>query len=364
MICKYCKAEIPEGKMYCPSCGKPVQVVPDYNMLDDDLLSSMIVKKEETEKQEPDSGKKQSVPGSRKKKALFLTILCLVCAVIIGFVLYSRTSGFLLNRAKHEIAEGNYNQAETTLRSVLKQDSRNKEALYELGYVCYQNKDSKNAIRYLKEAVSEDPDSVRTFRLLLKIYQEEKDYDSIEALYKEAGNDKVRAVFPERLTSGITFSREGGSFSEDQTITLSTESSLPIYYTTDGTKPTKGTALLYRDPVKVTDGKTTIRACLIDNDGKAGKIYTETYEVSYDAPSDPVIDPDGGTFSSPADISITADPDCRIYYTWDGSQPTESSTLYTGPIPVMEGNNVLSAIAVNSHDMTSAVVNANFIYLP
>ena len=37
MKCRYCKAEIPEGELYCKKCGREVQIVPDYNPLEDVL---------------------------------------------------------------------------------------------------------------------------------------------------------------------------------------------------------------------------------------------------------------------------------------------------------------------------------------
>ena len=42
MICKNCKTEFPDDKVYCPKCGTPVQVVPDYNVLDEEVLSSYL----------------------------------------------------------------------------------------------------------------------------------------------------------------------------------------------------------------------------------------------------------------------------------------------------------------------------------
>lgn len=43
----------------------------------------------------------------------------------------------------------------------------------------------------------------------------------------------------------------------------------------------------------------------------------------------------GGTFSSPFSLTLTtSSPDAVIRYTLDGSAPTETSTLYSGPIPV------------------------------
>ena len=37
MICRHCGAAIPDDQMVCPRCGAEVQIVPDYNPLDDVL---------------------------------------------------------------------------------------------------------------------------------------------------------------------------------------------------------------------------------------------------------------------------------------------------------------------------------------
>ena len=37
MRCTHCGADIPDDQMFCPVCGAEVQIVPDYNPLDDVL---------------------------------------------------------------------------------------------------------------------------------------------------------------------------------------------------------------------------------------------------------------------------------------------------------------------------------------
>ena len=37
MICRHCGANIPDDQLICPECGAEVQMVPDYNPLDDVL---------------------------------------------------------------------------------------------------------------------------------------------------------------------------------------------------------------------------------------------------------------------------------------------------------------------------------------
>ena len=41
MRCAHCNAIIPEGWMRCPRCGKDIQIVPDYNPLEDVLTQEV-----------------------------------------------------------------------------------------------------------------------------------------------------------------------------------------------------------------------------------------------------------------------------------------------------------------------------------
>ena len=51
MKCRYCKAEIPEGELYCKKCGREVQIVPDYNPLEEMLgIGARSIYKSKTQK--------------------------------------------------------------------------------------------------------------------------------------------------------------------------------------------------------------------------------------------------------------------------------------------------------------------------
>lgn len=78
--------------------------------------------------------------------------------------------------------------------------------------------------------------------------------------------------------------------------------------------------------------------------------------------------PAGGTFvsGSPVQVTLTALDDksgTTIYYTTDGSEPSESSMVYSGSLSIT-GNTTLKALVKDSEGLKSAVVTAVFDFLP
>ena len=47
MKCAYCKNELKEGCVFCPSCGKDIQIVPDYNEFEEEFLNELVAKRVE-----------------------------------------------------------------------------------------------------------------------------------------------------------------------------------------------------------------------------------------------------------------------------------------------------------------------------
>jgi len=74
----------------------------------------------------------------------------------------------------------------------------------------------------------------------------------------------------------------------------------------------------------------------------------------------PAFSPAGGSFTTAQTVTITsATAGASIRYTLDGSTPTASSTLYTGPISVASSTTI-NAIATSSGLTNSAVASASF----
>jgi hypothetical protein len=125
-----------------------------------------------------------------------------------------------------------------------------------------------------------------------------------------------------------------------------------IYYTTDGSTPTIESSV-YSTPFTITEA-ITIKAFAVKDDLLDSNVATGQYTIGAEdevvtpltgGGSGPIFSLVQGQYPSNYIIEIGCpDPDKTIYYTTDGSTPTSSSTLYTGPIPMFNGT--LKAVAI------------------
>lgn len=77
----------------------------------------------------------------------------------------------------------------------------------------------------------------------------------------------------------------------------------------------------------------------------------------------PKFSPDGGVYTSTQNVTISTETDgATIYYTTDGSTPTNESTVYGSPISV-SATATLKAIAVKDGSYDSSVATASYLVL-
>ncbi len=96
----------------------------------------------------------------------------------------------------------------------------------------------------------------------------------------------------------------------------------------------------------------------------SGTTYWDSWNVTPTAvnvaPSTPVFSLESGSYDTNQSVTISSTAGATIYYTTDGSDPTTSSTVYSGAIALEdEGNYTIKAIAVNDYG-TSSVATAEY----
>ncbi|MBO5522278.1 MAG: tetratricopeptide repeat protein [Roseburia sp.] len=377
MKCVKCGAELKQGCLYCSVCGHESQILPDYSLLEDDYLRSLLQEepKPETaeEKQDTPPEKKQG----KKKKISHLILIVFSCLLLIGIgigigvKLYvdeqnANSYDYQMEMAEKERAEGNYAEALDFYNAALDikpEDLAARAAMADI-YMKQQNYDS--AMILLIEIIKADAADKDAYEKLISIYESREDYDSILALADDVTNPEILVLFQPYLVMPPVVSPLGGTYEGELVVGLFSTKGYDIYYTLDGTVPDTLNGLLYRGTeLKFSKaGEYQLKAVCVNDKGIYSELVEETYQVREKTPDLPTLTPDGGEIWGETYVTITAEEGCSIYYTWDGTDPTEQSARYTEPIYVPEGENVLSVLVVNDRNgLKSDIYRSSYSYI-
>ena len=184
-------------------------------------------------------------------------------------------------------------------------------------------------------------------------------YTDVFVRVSYSGSTAVRAIDDLKLidapaVSKPVFDPAAGTYTTAQsvTITCATEGAT-IYYTTNGDEPTTSSTVYNNNtPVSITTTGTTLKAIAVKDGLVDSNVASATYTIQ---PEAPVISEQNG------EIVITAAKGLSIYYTTDGSNPTNENenNKYTAPIP-FSGTVTVKAIAYDTYGNPSAVSTKQF----
>lgn len=149
----------------------------------------------------------------------------------------------------------------------------------------------------------------------------------------------------------------GGAISGPQTVTLYCATpNAQIRYTLDGSDPTI-TSLLYTEPITISSSLILKARAYVE--GQIPSIISIAEFTLTQMPK-PIFSPEGGAYTLPQTISISHPyPDVDIRYTRDGSDPNESSEIYSEPF-VISSNTVVKAQAFREEGESSDIASAYY----
>lgn len=409
MKCFNCQKEIVDDSLYCSFCGKLTSIVPDYSIYDDDNINVLLEgaetvrakksKEEASLKEEhrklaeqkrldaelkKEELRKAKLFEQKKKKQMRLTIsiVALVCVLLIvlgiSIKMYidnnnANSYSYQVRMAEAAFKEKDYRTAVSYYKKAMELNPNEVSIRLDLVDLYFILDDEFKAIKLLEETIEQDKTAYDAYKELLSYYEKQNDIEAIKTLLDGVTDNRVRNLFKNYIVESPKIHLDGGTYNNSIRITLSAKMGTSIYYTLDGSNPEKKGAL-YSDAIILDKkGTFTLKAVAKNERGLFSDIVSEKYVIRIDTPDDPIISNtktneiiEGGTFTEETYLTVYVPSGCSAYFTWDNTDPDkESGILYTEPVMVPEGDNILSVIIIDEeNELESIIFRGRFEYYP
>lgn len=421
MRCANCGADIPEGMMICPDCCTEVQIVPDYNPLDDVLVrevrgsvegttrqintrevrtyrgdtrrqvgnSTRVLNQNELSKirsssnknndrrrltvghqntetirrREAEERRRQKMLWKKKQKQkrikmiLFMLVFVLVIVGACGVMLYQYSYDGIVKKGYHSLQLGEYSAAKKYFNKAISKNQQKAKAYTGLSEVYIEQKDLEKAENVFLNAVETQTDNAELYKSAVAFYVETEQLDKISSLL-DGCSENVATALEDYVSEAPEFSLEEGTYTEVQEVSLTGEGE--IYYTTDGSDPDESSTL-YEEPILLDEGTTLIKAVCINKKEITSLVSKKKYVVALPIADAPAVTPSTGQYNTPTQIVISVPDGYTAYYTMDGSTPTAASKLYTGPIDMPTGQTTFSAVLLSKSGKLTSVTKRSYL---
>lgn len=422
MKCKNCGAEFADDSLICPVCGYEIQIVPDYNPLDDVLTAQVKgavsetlrinINQEQLEKYREenkrntgrvqDSGrvyhkkvgnsqgvesrnvgaknrmteedlererrarrrkaeKKRMLAKKRRQKKMMIAGGILVAVIGLGVIGYTNSYTGRVNSGYKKLEAGEYTEAELKFEKAIQQKIKRSEAYTGLAKVYLAQGDIEKAEQLFLDAITEQEDNVELYEAAIQFYMDTNQETKIMELLDKCNDEEVVAKLEKYVSEGPKFSlSEKEIYDEVQALELTSEGEA-IYYTTDGTDPTVASTK-YKDPIKLVEGENEIRAISVNAEGVPSLVVTKVFTIEFPIEDAPSVTPSTGQYDYYQEIKIVVPEGYTAFYTTDGSDPTTSDTRiqYSGPFDMPEGNTILNVVLMNQKERYSDITKRNY----
>lgn len=337
-----------EGMLFCEHCGGEIRMVQDFEPEIDGIVTGLEnasnfrqakVNKENEEEWETGAPASRGRRSGRKKRALLTAGCAILLAAGITAVIWGlrfRNADYQYGRAMRYIQAGAYDTACAYAERAVRLAPDDAEYLSAYAVCLAQTGLREETVSVCRRILELDASNEQAYRALVAIYEEDGDYEKINELLLSCPDEQIVSAYPAFVAKPPEFSYESGIYDEALSLRLSANTSGTIYYTMDGSMPDE-TSPAYASPIFLEAGAYQIRAVFVNQYGVASEEAEGSFYVDVTVPDAPQVSPEEGSYSRPTLITVTGGENCRIYYTTDGSAPTQDKTEYTGPVPMPVG---------------------------
>ena len=301
-------------------------------------------------------------------------MISVIVAVVIIVALAFFTINMVLKKAQNNFAyynntgveyvqNGKYAEAIPYLEKALTfSESDGKVNLRFSLYDCYVATDNtEKAVSMLYNILGVDEYNLEAIVYLENYYENAGVTDALVELYNKYKDTSAASAVQKYFVEAPKISLDGGKYTSTLDVQITSDYDFNIYYTLDGSEPTKDSTL-YSGMIEIGDGNTTLKCIAVNEYNIVSEVVSAEYEVEYKEPDAPTISPRSGSYETEQLIVIGNIPaGGKAYYTLDNTTPTDKSTEYTGPFDMPAGNNVLSVVTYDKKGLKSQVVKRNYV---
>ena len=301
MQCPQCGPELEAGSIYCTSCGQELQIVPDYDPLEELVIGQ---EQEQPPQDTKEQQNKERIQEEKPRKSLwhsktFRNILILSVAIIAGFTVFllgyysmGRQSDYSYQLKKGtELAEaGQYEEALTYLKQAqslqAEAEGADTEPLRMLAkaYGALGAKElavecMKNAISIEASARAANYELEELYLEMMDLLNETKQTYLINEMIEGCEYDEIKEKLLPYRVEKPTCDMAEGTYNYYVMLELEAEYGA-IYYTLDGTEPTKDSTR-YEKPIELTEGENLLCAVAINKKGMVSEPLVRVYRLEF-----------------------------------------------------------------------------------
>ncbi len=373
MVCPNCNSELPKGHLYCEKCGTEIQMVPVFEpeleeSINETLLevADVIVKEHQPEpSMEVHTASKRTTKRKSTKKMMFfiplgffVLFLVIYTAIISGrYFSYD----YQYERAVECFEKSDFEQATDYAKRAIQLQETSADANLLMADLYIHKEQYDEALAILLPLLETYQNDASIYEKLVEIYVIQHNDNAINELISSCTDAQIAAQFSEYTAMPPEFSLEEGTYDSSVGLKLMASSNGTIYYSLDGSEPTKE-SIPYRNDIVLEEGQNVVKAIFVNEKGIESDSVTRTFQIELKIPMPPVVEPQSGNYTEPIAITIAqvTEEENTIYYTDDGSQPTKDSTVYSTPIPMPLGDSDFKFIAVSKDGVESAVTEMQY----
>lgn len=373
MKCPQCGTEMKEGHLYCEKCGEEIHIVPDFDPEIEysmhETLSGIV---EEVREEVPGALTEAArIPAKKKNWRLLASLICagvLVLVFTVSGIFFLRqyrynSVSYQLSRASACFNAGDYDKAIGYYVRALELDKTNTSQwlmladLYEKSGMEKEYLESLAVVMQSPYAKEEELESA--YKKAIAYYKGKEDYATINTLLKKTENESIRVMFQSYMAIPPEFSYKEGTYAE--VIPLKLTSSIPgtIYYTMDGSIPDENSQV-YTTPIFLETGTYVVTAMFVNEYGITSEATARTYVIDVLKPPAPEVETYSGEYTTPTLIKVLVPSGCEVYYTTDGTDPTDRSLAYLEPIPMPLGKSVFKFVTYNEDGVAGDCTTREF----